>query len=152
MFYTTIKSKIRNNCFNPKLYNPRKNLKKFQLSKKDHFKQLKNPQMSHINLSLIKKETKKLRNNLLPYYPKEHALRELTQLYFTGPHIIENTTGKNMQQKNSTYLSQSPDVSAQDIRRTPQTIKSEINQEKIIKPLIHNLRYLEKWNFKNLHD
>ena len=94
MFYTTIKSKSRNICFNPKLHNPRKYLKKFNLSKKDHFKQMKNPQMSHINLSIIKKETKQLRNNLLPYYPKEHALRELTQLYFTGPHIIENTTGK----------------------------------------------------------
>ena len=31
------------------------------------------------------------RNNLLPYYPKEYALRELTQLYsFTGLKIIQN--------------------------------------------------------------
>ena len=33
------------------------------------------------------------RNNLLPYYPKEYALRELTQLYsFTGLKIIQNTS------------------------------------------------------------
>ena len=31
------------------------------------------------------------RNNLLPYYPKEYALRELTQLYsFTGLKNIQN--------------------------------------------------------------
>ena len=31
------------------------------------------------------------RNNLLPYYPKEYALRELTQLYsFTGLKVIQN--------------------------------------------------------------
>ena len=30
-------------------------------------------------------------NNLLPYYPKEHALRELTQLYsFTGLKVFQN--------------------------------------------------------------
>ena len=45
------------------------------------------------------KEIVQHRNNLLPYYPKEYALRELTQLYsFTGLKVIqinphmENTT------------------------------------------------------------
>ena len=38
-----------------------------------------------------KKEIIQHRNNLLPYYPKEYALRELTQLYsFTGLHIVQN--------------------------------------------------------------
>ena len=38
-----------------------------------------------------KKEVIQHRNNLLPYYPKEYALRELTQLFFfTGLHIIQN--------------------------------------------------------------
>ena len=38
-----------------------------------------------------KKEVIQHRNNLLPYYPKEYALRELTQLYsFTGLHIVQN--------------------------------------------------------------
>ena len=37
------------------------------------------------------KEIVQHRNNLLPYYPKEYALRELTQLYsFTGLNVIQN--------------------------------------------------------------
>ena len=38
-----------------------------------------------------KKEIVQHRNNLLPYYPKEYALRELYQLYsFTGLKVIQN--------------------------------------------------------------
>ena len=38
-----------------------------------------------------KKEIVQHRNNLLPYYPKEYALRKLTQLYsFTGLKVIQN--------------------------------------------------------------
>ena len=37
------------------------------------------------------KEIVQHRNNLFPYYPKEYALRELTQLYsFTGLNVIQN--------------------------------------------------------------
>ena len=37
------------------------------------------------------KEIVQHRNNLLPYYPKEYALRELTQLYsFTGLKVFQN--------------------------------------------------------------
>ena len=40
---------------------------------------------------LEQKEIVQHRNNLLPYYPKEYALRELTQLYsFTGLKVIQN--------------------------------------------------------------
>ena len=40
-----------------------------------------------------KKEIIQHRNNLLPYYPKEYALRELTQLYsFTGLKVVQNHT------------------------------------------------------------
>ena len=40
-----------------------------------------------------KKENVQHRNNLLPYYPKEHALRELSQLYsFTGLIVMQNNT------------------------------------------------------------
>ena len=39
----------------------------------------------------IKKEIVQHRNNLLPYYPKEYKLRELTQLYsFTGLKVNQN--------------------------------------------------------------
>ena len=38
-----------------------------------------------------KKEIVQQRNNLIPYYPKEYALRELPQLFlFTGLHIVQN--------------------------------------------------------------
>ena len=48
--------------------------------------------MSHIKLpAQTKKKIGQHRNNLLPYYPKEYALRELTQLYsFTGLKVIQN--------------------------------------------------------------
>ena len=40
-----------------------------------------------------KKEIIQHRNNLLPYNPKENALRELTQLYFfTGLKIVQNNS------------------------------------------------------------
>ena len=44
-----------------------------------------------------KKEIVQHRNNLLPYYPKEYALRKLTQLYsFTGLKIIQNKTSSKL--------------------------------------------------------
>ena len=40
-----------------------------------------------------KKEIVQHRKNLLPYYPKEYELRELTQLYFfTSLHIVQNNS------------------------------------------------------------
>ena len=58
-------------------------------------------------IDTAKKEIVQHRNNLLPYYPKEYALRELTQLYsFTGLEVIQNITQKetklheNHQKKN----------------------------------------------------
>ena len=39
------------------------------------------------------------RKNLLPYYPKEYALRELTQLYsFAGLKIVHDNSDKNQKQ------------------------------------------------------
>ena len=50
-----------------------------------------------------KKEIVQHRNNLLPYYPKEYALRELTQLYsFTGLKVIQNHTHKEKKLMNNT--------------------------------------------------
>ena len=44
-------------------------------------------------IDTTKKEIVQHRNNLLPYNPKEYALRELTQLYsFTGLKVIQNNT------------------------------------------------------------
>ena len=45
---------------------------------------------------LNKKEIVQNRNNLLPYYPKEYALRELTQLNsFTGLKVIPTSSEQN---------------------------------------------------------
>ena len=46
-----------------------------------------------------KKEIVQHRNNLLPYYPKENALREITQVYsFTGFKIVHNNSDNNQKQ------------------------------------------------------
>ena len=56
--------------------------KNYNHSEKDQFKQLINPLMLTYKLTdPNKKEIVQHRNNLLPYYPKEYALRELIQLY-----------------------------------------------------------------------
>ena len=45
-----------------------------------------------------KKETVQHRNNLLPYYPKEYALCEISQLYsLTGLKVIQNSGYKQNQ-------------------------------------------------------
>ena len=45
---------------------------------------------------LNKKEIVQHRNNLLPYYPKDYTLRELTQFYsFTGLKITQNNSDYN---------------------------------------------------------
>ena len=50
-------------------------------------------------IDLNRKEIVQHRNNLLPYYPKEYALRELTQLYsFTGLKFIQNSLEQNQNQ------------------------------------------------------
>ena len=51
-----------------------------------------------------KKEIVQHRNNLLPYYPKEYALRELTQLYsFTGLKVIQNHTEKQIDEQHTVH-------------------------------------------------
>ena len=50
-----------------------------------------NPHLTYKLTDSTKKEIVHYRNNLLPYYPKQYALRELTQLYsFTGSKVIQN--------------------------------------------------------------
>ena len=44
------------------------------------------------------------KNNLLSYYPKEYALRDITQLYsFTGLHIFDKITESNDQEKTTDF-------------------------------------------------
>ena len=81
-----------------------------------------------------KKEIIQHRNNLLPYYPKEYALRELTQLYsFTGLKIVQNNsdieqnqnTDKNIKpETNPTKRNSSPNIS-QNINKNISKRKKE---------------------------
>ena len=49
------------------------------------------------------------RNNLLPYYPKEYALQEQTQLYsFTGLKVVHDNSDNN--QKQTTKVNCSPQI------------------------------------------
>ena len=53
------------------------------------------------------KEIVQHKNNLLPYYPKDYALRELTQLYsFTGLKVIQNHphTENEINEQNDSHL------------------------------------------------
>ena len=80
-----------------------------------------------------KKEIVQHRNNLLPYYPKEYALRELTQLYsFTGLKIIQNEPHlKNTEQNdNPTEIKTQNQSPPKTIHKT---IKNPQNKEKIEK-------------------
>ena len=46
-----------------------------------------------------KNELVQHKNNLLPHYLKEHALRKLTQFYFySGLKVVHDNSGKNHQQ------------------------------------------------------
>ena len=48
---------------------------------------------------IIDKPTVQYRNNLLPYYPKEYALRNFTQLYFfTGLKVVQNNSDSKQNQ------------------------------------------------------
>ena len=56
-----------------------------------------------------KKEIVQHRNNLLPYYPKEYALREITQLYFfTGLKIVQNISETEQNQNTDKHMKSKP--------------------------------------------
>ena len=66
--------------------------KKLQPLRKGPFQIIAKP--TDVTYKITDSEQKEIvqhRNNLLPYYPKEYALRELTQLYsFTSLKVIQN--------------------------------------------------------------
>ena len=66
--------------------------KKLQTLRKRPYQIISKPTEATYKLTdSTKKEIVQYCNNLLPYYPKEYALRELTQLYsFTGLNFVEN--------------------------------------------------------------
>ena len=66
--------------------------KKLQPLRKGPYQIIAKPtEVTYILTDSNQKEIVQHRNNLLPYHPKEYALRELTQLYsFTGLKVIQN--------------------------------------------------------------
>ena len=70
--------------------------KKLQPLRKGPYQIIDKPtEVTYKLIDSSKKEIIQHRNNLLPYYPKEYALRESTQLYsFTGLHIVQNNPQK----------------------------------------------------------
>ena len=78
----------------PNFNTQKKISKKLQPLRKGPYQIIAKPtEVTYKLLDSTKKETVQHRNNLLPYYPKEYALRKLTQLYyFTGLKVIQNNT------------------------------------------------------------
>ena len=70
-----------------------------------------------------KKEIVQHRNNLLPYYPKEYALRELTQLYsFTGLKMFKITHIRKIQQRNKKIFTSKTKIQNQPPQKAIQKI------------------------------
>ena len=89
------------------------------------------------------KEIVQHRNNLLPYYPKEYALRELTQLYsFTGLKVIQNHphTEKEINEQNDIYHKKQntkPTTTQNNTKKLDQKIpQKERKNRKMIEKLI----------------
>ena len=84
--------------------------------------------------SSTKNEIVQHRNNLLPYYPKEPAIRELTQFYsFTGLKVIQNHTRTeketNVQDNVHHEKQNQKQTTTQDNKKTPDPKISQ-NQRK----------------------
>ena len=81
----------------------------------------KSTEVTYTLTDTTKKEIVQHRNNLLPYYPKEYALREITQLYsFTGLKNVQNNT-QTEQNQTTNDKSNKKQIIAQNV--TPQTAK-----------------------------
>ena len=77
-----------------------------------------------------KKEIVQHRNNLLPYYPIEYALRELTQLFFfKGLKVIQNCSEQNQNQNIDMQIIQKQlDKKEKEL---PKQISKNVNNKKI---------------------
>ena len=79
--------------------------KKLQPLRKGPYQTINKPtEVTYKLTDSSKKENVQHRNNLLPYYPKKYALRELTQLYsFTGLQIVQNNPQTEQIQNANNY-------------------------------------------------
>ena len=79
---------------------------------------------------LNKNEIVQHRNNLLRYYPKEYALRELTQLYsFTGLKVIQNYSKSDQNQ--NTDISPIKKPLDKNEREPPKQTSKNVDNKKI---------------------
>ena len=101
--------------------------KKLQPLRKGPYQIIAKPtEVTYKLIDTTKKEIVQHRNNLLPYYPKEYALRELTQLYsFTGLNFIQNST-QIEPEMNETNKNQHTQIQKQDkIHKDANTLNSD---------------------------
>ena len=104
------------------------------------------------------KEIVQHRNNLLPYYPKEYALRELTQLYsFTGLKVIQNHphTEKEINKQNDIHHGKQITKSTttqNNTKKLDQKIpQKDRKNRKIIKKIYHKNKSRNQ-NIESHHD
>ena len=84
-----------------------------------------------------KKEIVQHRNNLLPYHPKEYALRELTQLYsFTSLKVIQNhpDTEKEIDEQHNIHQENQTQIKAKNNQKIsdPKIPQKERKNRKMI--------------------
>ena len=112
--------------------------KKLQPLRKGPFQIIAKP--TDVTYNITDSEQKEIvqhRNNLLPYYPKEYALRELTQLYsFTGLKVIQKKPHKENETKNQ------HDIHPENQNKKSTTIKH--NTKKLEKNIPQKERKIEK--------
>ena len=117
--------------------------KKLQPLRKSPYQIIDKPtEVTYKLIDTSKKEIVQHRNNLLPYYPKEYTLRELTQLYFfTGLKVIQNNTQIDPK-LNENYKNQHTQIQKQNrihkdanTRNTNNSEKERKNQKMIEKIL-----------------
>ena len=110
----------------PNFQTQKGNSKKLQPLRKGPYQIIAKPtEVTYKLIDTTKKKIVQHRNNLLPYYPKEYALRELTQLHsFTGLKIIQNST-QIEPEMNGTNKNQHTQIQKQDkIHKNANTLNS----------------------------
>ena len=81
-------------------------------------------------IDLNKKEIVQHQNNLLPFYPNEYALRELTQLYsFTGLKVIPYSS--DHEQNQSTDMNSIQKSLDKNKRELPKQTSKNLDNKKI---------------------
>ena len=98
--HTSYKPENWNVCLIPKFCNSERNIKKARTNPKEPFQIIDKPtDETNQLIDSNKKEIVQQRNNILPYVPKEHNLREITQLYsFTGLKVVPVNPDNNQKQ------------------------------------------------------